>query len=83
MALKRGQLRQAHHTPGGHPSRREGWVPPNQINRLLSCNFAVMQVGSGGGPICLLILPAYDGASTPPKTPLTGAQLPALVQLAT
>ena len=56
MALKRGQLRRTHHTPGGRPSRQEGWVPPNQINRLLSCNFAVMQVSAGSSPIFLLIL---------------------------
>ena len=66
MALKRGQLRQTHHNPGGRPTRQEGWVPPSQINRLLSCNFAVMQVGSG---VCLpvLIPPAYDGAPFLPK----------------
>ena len=68
MALKRGQLRQTHLTPGGRPARQEGWVPPNQINRLLSCNFAVMQVGSGGSPVCLLIPPAHDGASPLPRS---------------
>ena len=67
MALKQGQLRQTRHTPAGRPSRQEGWVPPNQINRLLSCNFAVMQVGSSGGPICLLLIQsAYDRASRQP-----------------
>ena len=79
MALKRGQLRQTHHTPGGRPTRQEGWVPPSQINRLLSCNFAVMQVGSGSVPPCLLIPLAFDRASSLPKFYL--AQPPAIEQV--
>ena len=55
-------------------------MPPNQINRLLSCNFAVMQVGSGSFPICLLIPPACGRASSVPQCCL--AQPPAVEQVA-